>query len=134
MENRDFSREFVFQTSRSSGAGGQNVNKVSTKVELRFHVDNSVLLTEEEKVLIKEKLANHINQEGWLQVVSQTARTQLANKEDVVKKFYKLLQKAFFKPKSRKKTKPTQAMVAERLLSKKKTSEKKANRQKPILD
>lgn len=125
---RDFSKEYSFIASRSGGAGGQNVNKVSSKIELRFHVDSSQLLTEEEKAQIKEKLANQINQDGILQIVSQEERGQLGNKEICVKKFYQLLKKAFTKPKPRKATKPSKASVQARLNDKKKESEKKNTR------
>ena len=124
----DFTKEFEYRTSRSGGPGGQNVNKVSSKVELRFHVDNSELLTEAEKALLHEKLSNYITQEGYLQLVCQTERSQLANKENCIQKFYELLGKAFTKQKVRKPTKPSKASQHERVASKKKLSDKKANR------
>jgi ribosome-associated protein len=127
---RDFSREFEFITSRSSGAGGQNVNKVSTKVMLCFKVHESVLLTDEEKELISDKLANKINSEGVLQIVSQTERTQLGNKEKCVEKFYLLIKKALTIPKIRKKIKPSKAAIQERLDAKKRTSDLKQIRKK----
>jgi ribosome-associated protein len=128
LNQRDFSKEFKFITSRSGGAGGQNVNKVSSKVELRFHVASSALLTEEEKVRVQEKLANQINQEGFLQIVSQEDRSQLANKETSVKKFYRLLKSALVRPKVRKATQPSAAAVEKRITVKKKEGEKKASR------
>ena len=128
MENRDFINEFIFQASRSGGAGGQNVNKVSTKVELRFHIDSSTLLNTEEKEILKQKLKNQITNEGFLQIVSQTQRTQLRNKENTITKFYFLLDKALKRNKIRKPSKPSQALKEKRLKDKKRDSEKKTMR------
>ncbi|MFP4556381.1 MAG: alternative ribosome rescue aminoacyl-tRNA hydrolase ArfB [Bacteroidales bacterium] len=128
---RDFNKEFVFNTSRSSGAGGQNVNKVSTKVELRFSVPNSTLLTDREKEIVLEKLSNKITSEGILIIVSQAERSQYGNKQKCIEKFYKLLTKALTPKKKRKPTKPTKASEKKRLESKKIQSEKKYQRKKP---
>ena len=128
VQARDFESELQFQASRSGGAGGQNVNKVATKVELRFHVQQSELLTEEEKALVQEKLANRINNEGYLQVVCQTERTQLRNKELCISRFYELLRQALTRQKKRTATRPTRSSVKQRLESKKRQAEKKANR------
>ena len=128
----DFLPELQFQASRSSGAGGQNVNKVSSKVELRFNVVNSQLLDESQKALILQKLKNQINSEGELIVVSQEDRSQLKNKVLVIKKFKALLVKALTVALQRKPTKPTVAMIAERLKDKKKKSERKTQRGKVV--
>ena len=128
VQARDFESELQFQASRSGGAGGQNVNKVATKVELRFQVQQSELLTEEEKALVQEKLANRINNEGYLQVVSQTERTQLQNKELCISRFYELLRQALTRQKKRTATRPTRSSVRQRLESKKRQAQKKANR------
>ncbi|WP_276498557.1 alternative ribosome rescue aminoacyl-tRNA hydrolase ArfB [Pontibacter litorisediminis] len=128
VSDRGLERELQFQASRSGGAGGQNVNKVNTKMELRFHVESSELLTEEEKALVQAKLGSRINSEGYLQVVCQTERSQLQNKELCVQRFYELLRQAFTRQKKRKATKPTRSSVRRRLEGKKKQAEKKANR------
>ena len=118
FRERNFEDEFVFQTSRSSGPGGQNVNKVSSKVELRFSIEASPLLTEEEKRIILTKLANKINKDGVLVIVAQTDRSQLKNKEKVIGKFYLLTEKALTPKIKRIGTKPTRASVERRLESK----------------
>ena len=128
VQARDFESELQFQASRSGGAGGQNVNKVATKVELRFQVQQSELLTEEEKALVQEKLANRISNEGYLQVVCQTERTQLRNKELCISRFYELLRQALTRQKKRTATRPTRSSVKQRLESKKRQAQKKANR------
>jgi ribosome-associated protein len=130
LQNRDFYSEFEFITSRSGGAGGQHVNKVSSKVELRFQVDKSSLLSDEEKEIVKQKLSNKINNEGYLQIVSQVERSQLLNKALVIKKFYQFLEKALTPVKRRRATKPTKASVQARINEKKKISGKKTDRSK----
>jgi ribosome-associated protein len=126
----DVSKEVRFQTSRSGGKGGQNVNKVETSVEAYFDVDSSVILNADQKALIKEKLASRINSEGLLQVRSQTHRTQLANKDEVIKKLNHLIQQALKKQKKRIPTKPSAAAKKRRIEGKVKQSEKKSDRQK----
>jgi ribosome-associated protein len=126
----DLSSEFQFLTSRSSGPGGQNVNKVNSKVELRFDIQNSVLLTDDQKVILFAKLATKITTEGILSVVSQRDRSQLANKEDAIEKLYLLISKALKPVIRRKKTKPTKSSVEKRLTGKRIKSEIKQNRQK----
>lgn len=128
LKGRDFIAEFRFSTSRSGGPGGQNVNKVSSKVELRFNVFNSNLLSTEEKEIIKFKLVNKINGEGDLILVSQTERSQLANKEKVIDKFYSILVKALTPIKKRKPTKPSKTSKEKRLAGKKINAEKKSLR------
>lgn len=128
ISDRDFSAELVFTATRSSGPGGQNVNKVSSKVELRFNLWSSALLDEQEKAIIAEKLTNKINKDGELVLVAQTDRSQLKNKEKVIEKFYHLLEKALMPPKKRYKTKPTKASIEKRLESKRVKSTIKATR------
>ncbi len=124
----DLENEFVFQTSRSSGPGGQNVNKVNSRVELRFDIPNSDLLTDEQKEVLQKKLASKLTSEGILIVVSQESRSQLENKELSVQKFYKLISDALKPIKKRKPTRPTKSSEERRLQKKKLQGEKKEQR------
>jgi ribosome-associated protein len=128
----DLSPEFEFRTTRSSGPGGQNVNKVSSKVELYFNINESALLTEWQKARLWEKQANKISAEGVLKITCQTNRSQLRNKELVVVKFYDLLKKSFFVEPPRKATKPSKSAINDRIKEKAVRGAVKQNRKKPI--
>jgi ribosome-associated protein len=111
--------EFKFSTSRSGGPGGQNVNKVNTKIELRFRIAESHFLSDAEKEIILVKLKNRINSAGELLIISQSERTQLMNRKKAEEKFYKLLASALTEKRKRKSTKPSAASKAKRLEKKK---------------
>ncbi|MFP4470631.1 MAG: alternative ribosome rescue aminoacyl-tRNA hydrolase ArfB [Bacteroidales bacterium] len=131
MTDRNFEQELQFSTSRSSGPGGQNVNKVNTRVELRFNVPASKILTDEEKARVMEKLAGKITTEGDLIISSQESRSQGANREIAYEKFLFIIEEALKVPKKRKRTHPTKAARQKRLEEKQKQSQKKNLRKPP---
>ena len=130
MTSIDLAPEIIFQTTRSGGKGGQNVNKVETAVIGYFIIEASQFLTEEQKLLITEKLSNRINSEGMLFVKSQTYRTQLENKYEVTRKINELVVKALEKKKKRKPTKISKAAKEKRLEGKKKKGDIKEGRRR----
>ena len=126
--------ELIFKAVRSSGSGGQHVNKVATKVILYYDVTNSKHLTEEEKIKVQSFLSNRINKEGVLVLSSDQSRSQLKNKTTVIRRFLNLIEQSLKEEKERKKTKIPLAVKRKRLENKRKDSEKKANRRPPKLD
>ena len=125
--------ELKFKAIRSSGAGGQHVNKVSSKMELSFDVTNSESLSEQEKQRLLQKLENRLTKENYLILQCGETRSQHKNKQVVIRRFFDILKKALYVPKKRKRTKPSKSSVEKRLKSKKIASFKKANRKKPNL-
>lgn len=131
IASRDYSPELQFQTSRSSGPGGQNVNKLETRVTLRFNPSASQILLPEEIERLQKKWANKLTNEGDILISSEKHRSQLRNKEETISLFQDELKRAFTDPKPRKKSKPSKAAIKKRLEGKKKLSEKKSMRKPP---
>jgi ribosome-associated protein len=129
MNYSELLQHVEYKTSRSGGKGGQNVNKVESKVELLLNIPNCPFFTEQQKQHLLHKLQNRIDNEGILHLVSQAERSQLQNKEKVQKQFVELLRKAFAPVKIRRATKPSQEAKQKRLEHKRKHSEKKSLRQ-----
>jgi ribosome-associated protein len=123
-------KEVSYKTSRSGGKGGQNVNKVSSKVELLFSVTSSSLFTEDEKELLNHKLQSRFNKDGLIQVICDIERSQYLNKEKAIERLIVLLTKALHQPKKRKPTKVSKAAKAARLNDKKILSDKKKDRKR----
>jgi len=126
--------ELTFKFSRSGGAGGQHVNKVSSKVTLQWNVEQSAIFSAEEKAVVTEKLSNRINKEGILQLESGTDRSQVRNKEIAIDRFLNLLKEALVPTKPRKKTKIPYSSVLKRLDRKKQQSQLKASRKRSFED
>ncbi|MBI2967420.1 MAG: aminoacyl-tRNA hydrolase [Bacteroidetes bacterium] len=122
--------ELRFRTSRSSGKGGQHVNKVETKVELLFNVKNSLLLTREQKTLVLQNLNNRIDENGIFHLTASTERSQWMNKRKAMERFYSLIRRALMPVPVRVRTGPSHNAVENRLKKKKLISEKKSMRRK----
>lgn len=131
QEKKQLESEFIFSAGKSSGPGGQNVNKVSTRVELRFSISGSAVLNEIQKERIRQKLKNRISLEDELILISQVERSQLKNKNKAIELFFTLTEKALSIPKKRIKTSPTSASRLKRLDSKKINAKKKQLRKPP---
>ncbi|NQY07144.1 MAG: aminoacyl-tRNA hydrolase [Flavobacteriaceae bacterium] len=127
-------QELTFKAVRSSGAGGQHVNKVSSKIELYFDVMNSQGLSQEEKDLLMSRLANRFSKEGVIKLNSSSSRSQHRNKNIVIKQLFELLKESLVIQKKRIATKPSRRVVQRRLEQKKRLSHKKSMRAKPDLD
>jgi ribosome-associated protein len=125
LKSRNFEKEFIFSATRSSGPGGQNVNKVNSRVELRINIPDSFLLSDEEKQLISHSLNRRLSREGELILVSQSERSQLLNKRSVVEKFYIIVARVLTPAAKRKPTKPTASSVTRRIETKRDTGVKK---------
>lgn len=132
MDENQLIREVDYKAVRSSGAGGQNVNKVSSKVELHFDVPTSQAFTEAEKNRILRKLQSRLTNSDELILQCDESRSQHKNKDLVTQRFLELIKAALVKPKPRKKTKPPKSAKLKRLKKKKITADKKANRKDPL--
>ncbi len=131
IKDKGLEKEVSFATSRAGGPGGQNVNKVESRVELLFTIDDSEILSDAQKKRIHLKLFSRISKEGILKIADSSSRSQLQNKNVALKRFYELLEESFKRKKKRIPTKPGKAAKRKRLDKKKMQSEKKERRKKP---
>ena len=134
MNTETILKELNFKATRSSGPGGQHVNKTSSKIELTFYLENSLSLSESEKALLKVKLVSKLTKENVLILFCEETRSQHRNKEISIKRFLELLKKSLIRPKKRQKTKPSKGALKRRVETKKRTSIKKILRKKPNFD
>ena len=134
MEKEKIRSELNFKAVRSSGAGGQNVNKVSSKVVLTFDLKNSKALTEEQKLLLETKLSSRLTSDLVLILNCDEDRSQIKNKEIVTKRFLSVIKNGLIVPKERKATKIPKSVIRKRIKDKKNVSEVKKNRRKPDLN
>lgn len=134
MNTENILKELSFKATRSSGAGGQHVNKTSSKIELSFNLENSLSLAENEKELLKSKLSSKLTKENIFILFCEETRSQHRNKEIAIKRFLTILKTNLIVPKKRRKTKPSYGALKRGLESKKRISVKKALRKKPPLD
>lgn len=130
MDRKIILSEIRLKGIRSSGAGGQHVNKVATKIELSFHLKKSAGLSESEKTWLIDKLSHKLTKEGILLLQCSENRSQLANKKTIIKRFLELLYQHLKKPRIRKTTKPSKKSIAKRLDNKQQQSLKKESRKK----
>lgn len=131
LDREAIEREFIIKAIRSSGSGGQNVNKVATKAELQFNIVDSKYLSDEQKALLAQNLSTRLTKDGRIILQCDESRSQLKNKNLVITRFFELLEEGLTEDKERKKTKIPKAVKLKRLASKRKHSEKKANRKPP---
>jgi len=134
MHRENIIKELSFKAIRSSGAGGQHVNKTSSKIELTFDLQNSLSLTESEKLLLKDKLSSKLTKENVLILFCEETRSQHKNKELAIKRFLSLLKTNLTRKKKRKPTKPSRASLKRKAESKQRNSVKKGLRKKPKLE
>ena len=134
MDIKTLIKEFNFKTAKSSGPGGQHVNKTSSKVFASFHIQNSKGLNDEEKELLSTKLFKKISSGGYITLSSGNSRSQHQNKSIVIDRLIELIKLSLARGKPRKKTKPSKASIEKRLQQKKKITLKKINRKLPKID